>query len=413
MSPMQTPAWAPGSVGSAYRHGGTDADGLVSGQAWSRLLASLDRVGKVLRSERAPQEVTDQAEGYRHLLVLLALGIDEALRGSDPYRPRLSPANVDNVLKWGMDCPDAAYSGASIRGDATYKVRVRRNTVRYLGFQVMGGMENTGNVVADDLELDADGCFELVLSPDEQPGNWLPLNPASSSLVVRQFFYDWTGETAAELSIECTDRPSKLAPDPLDPLSAGGVAAQLEALGAYVEASVEFWLGVEESGRSQGVNCFREPAALTAMGAAAENVSTWGSWSLDDDRALLIEVAPPEAVYWSVSLGNFWWETVDYANRQSSLNGHQAVIDPDGVFRAVVSHQDPGVANWLDTGGNHHGAMIFRWLRAAHAPVPPVREVSVSELDALLPTETVRVDPTERRRVLDARREAVQRRFPR
>ncbi len=34
----------------------------------------------------------------------------------------------------------------------------------------------------------------------------------------------------------------------------------------------------------------------------------------------------------------------------------------------------PGVANWLDTAGNHHGAMIFRWLRAAGAPVPSVRE---------------------------------------
>ena len=39
------------------------------------------------------------------------------------------------------------------------------------------------------------------------------------------------------------------------------------------------------------------------------------------------------------------------ANRQSSLNGHQAVLDPDGVFRAVISARDPGVPNWLDTGG--------------------------------------------------------------
>ncbi len=164
MSQVQTPTWAPGSVGSAYRHGPADASELVSGRAWSRLLASLARAGDLLRSEGAPQDATDQAEGYRHLLVLLALGIDEALRGSDPYRPHFTPANVDNVLKWGMDCPDAAYSGASIRGDATYLVRGRRNSVRYLGFQVMGGMESTGNVVADDLELDGDGCFELVLS---------------------------------------------------------------------------------------------------------------------------------------------------------------------------------------------------------------------------------------------------------
>ena len=110
---------------------------------------------------------------------------------------------------------------------------------------------------------------------------------------------------------------------------------------------------------------------------------------LEDDEALLIEVAPPEALYWSVSLGNYWWETIDYANRQSSLNGHQAVLDADGVFRAVVAHSDPGVANWLDTAGNHQGAMIFRWLRADGAPVPTTRVVPLAGLrDACRPAPT-------------------------
>ncbi|MGO8870056.1 MAG: DUF1214 domain-containing protein [Acidimicrobiales bacterium] len=409
---MDTPAWAPGSVRSAYWRGSDDGSDLLTGRSWERMLDSLARTGQVLRSSQAPSEAVDRTAGYRHLLVLLALGIDEALRESDPYRPRFAPANVDNVLKWGMDCPDAAYTGAAIRPDATYRVRGRRNSVRYLGFQVMGGMENTGNVVADDLDLDADGRFELVLSATEHPDNWMPLAPGSSSLVVRQFFYDWTTEEAADLSIECTTDPPG-PPGPPGPPLAAGVGRQIEALGAFLEASVEFWLGVEEAGRAEGVNCFRPPAALTGMGAAAENVSTWGSWSLQDDEALLIEVTPPEALYWSVSLGNFWWETVDYANRQSSLNGHQATLDDDGVFRAVVCRADPGVANWLDTGGNHHGAMIFRWLRADRAPVPAARAVPAAEVAAHLPAGTRRVDRPERQRVLDARREAVQRRFPR
>jgi hypothetical protein len=411
---VETPAWAPGSVGSAYRHPSGDADDLTSGRAWAGLVEALGRAGRVLQGDRVPHEAVDQAAGYRHLLVVLALGIDEALRGSDPYDPFFAPANVDNVLKWGMDCPDAAYSGASIRGDATYVIRARRNTVRYLGFQVMGGMASTGNVVADDLATDADGNFELVLSATEHPGNWMPLEAQSSSIVVRQFFYDWTNERPAALSIECTDRPDSAAPAVgSPPLDAAGVAAQLEALGAHVEASVDFWLDVEEGGRSQGVNCFREPAALTQMGAAAENVSTWGSWSLLDDECLVIEVTPPEALYWSVSLGNFWWETIDYARRQSSLNGHQAVVDDDGVFRAVVAHRDPGVANWLDTAGNHHGAMIFRWLRAAAAPVPEVRVVGQGEVSDVLPKGTVRVDAEARRKLLDERAGAVRRRFPR
>ena len=414
MNSAQTPKWAPGSVRSAYGRGSVDAADLVSGQAWEHMLGSLSRAGSVLHSDRAPGEETDRAAGYRHLLVLLALGIDEALRESDPYRPRFAPANMDNVLKWGMDCPDAAYTGCGIRGDATYLVRGRRNSVRYLGFQVMGGMENTGNVVADDLEMDREGRFELVLSATEHPGNWMQLTDTSSSLVVRQFFYDWTGETPADLSIECTRHPlGGIEVAPPAPLSAAGMAGQIRALGEFVEASIDFWLDVEEGGRTQGVNCFRQPAALTAMGAAAENVSTWGSWSLEEDETLLIEVTPPHALYWSVSLGNYWWETVDYANRQSSLNGHQAVLDPDGVFRAVVAHADPGVANWLDTGANHHGAMIFRWLRADGAPVPATRVVPLSELAVTLPPDTARVDAGQRGQVLEERRAAVRRRFPR
>ena len=114
----------------------------------------------------------------------------------------------------------------------------------------------------------------------------------------------------------------------------------------------------------------------------------WGSWELGEDEALVIEVTPPEALYWSVSLGNHWWETIDYANRQSSLNGHQASLDDDGVFRAVVSHTDPGVANWLDTAGNRQGPMIFRWVRAQGAPVPTTRVVSVAKIDAALPAHT-------------------------
>jgi len=74
---------------------------------------------------------------------------------------------------------------------------------------------------------------------------------------------------------------------------------------------------------------------------------------------------------------------VDYANHQSSLNGHQAV-DDDGVFRAVprpVSRR----GHWLDTGGNQQGAMIFRWLRAADAPVPSTAVIKWADIPRMPP----------------------------
>ena len=244
----------PAAVGSAYRHGDGTDDDLLSGRAWTDLLSALARAGAVMTSPRAPATAVDQASGYRQLLVLVALAIDEALRPSDPYDPFFSPANVDNVLKWGMDCPDAAYTGAAIRPDATYRIRGRRSSVRYLGFQVMSGIANSGNLVADDLALGPGGTFEIVLSAEPRPGNWMALPEGTSSVVVRQFFYDWDTEEPAELEIECVEAPARPPAGPADALSAAGVARQLRALGEFVEASIAFWLDVEEGGRSQGVN---------------------------------------------------------------------------------------------------------------------------------------------------------------
>ena len=148
----------------------------------------------------------------------------------------------------------------------------------------MGGMASSSTWWPTTCDIGADGRFELVLSAQPAPGNWMPLGEGASSLVVRQFFYDWTRGTGrgARHRVRGAAPPRPAAPrSPLDP---GGVGAELEAIGEFVEASIRFWLDVECGGRAQGVNCFRPPAALTQMGAAAENVSTWGSWSLGPTR---------------------------------------------------------------------------------------------------------------------------------
>ena len=88
--------------------------------------------------------------------------------------------------------------------------------MRYLGFQAMSGIENIGNIMADDLEIGPDGTFEIVLSADTRPGNWMALSEGSSSVVVRQFFYDWENEEPAHLEIECSV-PGALGPG--DPAS--------------------------------------------------------------------------------------------------------------------------------------------------------------------------------------------------
>jgi hypothetical protein len=412
-TPDAAPSWLPSSVGSAARTGSLSADDLHSGSAWRSLLASLEEAGNFVHSDRLPPGGEGDLTGYRHLLVLLALGVDEALRSSDPYEPAISPGNVDNVLKWGMDCPDALYSGAAIRPDAEYRVTGTRGSARFLHFQVMAGMANVGDLVADDLECDDDGRFELYLSAERRPGNWLPLAEGASTLVIRQFFYDWETEDPASLSIEClTPRPAA-SPERAAAPPEARLARQVAALGEFVRDTLGFWWDIEEAGRAQGLNAFRPPVLRTDIGGASENVTVWGSWDLADDEAMIIEFTPPPALYWSISFGNQWWETIDYAAHQSSLNGHQAQLLDDGRFVGVLSHRDPGLANWLSTGGTRRGAAIVRWVRAESAPVPVTTVVKFDQIGDAVPAESPTCSPAQRTEALAARRRGVRRRFAR
>jgi hypothetical protein len=188
------------------------------------------------------------------------------------------------------------------------------------------------------------------------------------------------------------------------------MARQLVALGDFVEANLDFFL---QFARPENPNTFNPPFDGTAMGAAAENRPVIGSFQLAPDEALVVEVEPPQGLYWSYSLGNPWWETIDYGRHQSSLNGHQAVVDDDGVLRVVIAPAEPGIANWLDTAGHSEGPVILRCVRTETAPVPTTRVVPMADIDAALPARTRRVTPDERAAVMDARRLAVSRRFVR
>ena len=131
------------------------------------------------------------------------------------------------------------------------------------------------------------------------------------------------------------------------------------------------------------------------------------------DGAVIIEFAPPACRHWSVSLASWFWESIDYATRQSCLNSHQARLDADGVFRGVIAHQDPGVPNWLDPGGHEQGTIAVRFLLAETAPQVEIRSVAAAALRDHLPDDTPRITRTDRAGALARRRRAVWARYRR
>jgi len=388
-------------------------DDLVSGRAWQEFCDNLRRAGEQILRPDVPARPLDRASGYRHLLALLHIGVDQAFARSDPWSPSLGQIARTDLYKWGLDCPDAAYRGTSVRGDLSYRVWGNLGSVRYLSFQVNEGMRNHGNIRGDQIAAAPDGSFELWLGPEPRPGNCLITPPAVNSLIVRQFFYDWDTEEAATLQVERVsggEPPPGHDPGAVTPLA---VVEQLQAVSRWVNGNSQAWIDVEVEGQATSRNRFQPATSKPEMGGAQENLNAWGHFDLDPDEALIIEVMPANAHYWSVHLGNFWWESLDYADHLTSINGHQAVVDADGVFRAVIAHRDPGVANWLDTTGYLTGPMLFRWVVSDSAPDPTCTLVPHDRIWDHLPASTLTVSPDERAATIARRRAHVLRRFSR
>lgn len=396
-------AWLPFSIAEAALSGGADED---LHEAWSHLLERLTAAERLVATAPVTRNRVDHASGMRHLMVLLAVGVDEALRVDPDPILAVGRTSTDDILTWGMECPDCLYLRATLRGGETYRLHGNRGTARYVGLQTMNGIVSTTNALVDELEVDGNGDFEVILSADRHDGNWMRIDGDHPTLIVRHFFYDWDAEVPSELRIERIGAAIEGSAGTVTPK----VGGQLSAVGDFVHDNLKFFL---DFNAAPPVNGFMAPIDRSAMGAAAENRPVIGRWELEPDEALILEVEPPRGVYWSYSLGSQWWETIHYGRHQSSLNAHQAVVDSDGILRVVVSSGDPGVANWLDAAGHSNGSMILRCVRTETAPVPTARVVKVDDVAGALPADTATVTPDERAQTIAWRRRAVSERFAR
>ena len=404
--PKKSMAWLPFSIAEAAlsENGGT----LGLAGAWSYLLDRLRGAAEVVESNSANRNRVDLAAGVRHLLVLLTAGIDEVLRFDPDPILCVQPTSTDDIVTWGMECPDCIYIRAVLRGGESYRLFGNRGTARYVGLQTMNGIVATANELVDELEVDAHGNFEVVLSADERVGNWMRIEGDHPTLTVRHFFYDWDTEVPSSLQIERLGDAVQAEGPSVDPDVV--VSRQLVALGDFVQDNLAFFL---QFGAAAPPNGFLPPIDRTDIGAAAENRPVIGRWELGPDEALIVEVQPPEGIYWSFSIGNPWWETIHYGRHQSSLNAHQTVVDSDGLVRVVLCARDPGIANWLDTAGHSNGPIILRCVRTKTAPTPTTRVVPFADIQAELPSDTKIFTPEERTSILAARRRAVRERFGR
>ena len=361
------------------------AQRVVSGQSWNEFCDALKAAGAALSFPGAPRDPFSQAEGYRYLSRLARAGLMAFVEHADPNAPVLHRV-ANETTKLGADNPDNFYQTASLDGNYDYRITGRRNTIAYLSLGTQagnygqgGGLPPTGYIESDQIEMDEDGCFELVLSARPQEGNWLPMTPETGALVVRQTFLDRDTEVPADLAIErinCPEdegRASHLTPTALDEGFKNAAALAAGAPLLFAKWARDF------QKHSNELPQFDPEVSLAAGGDP--NIAYYHShWALAEDEALVIEVTPPECEHWNFQLNNYWMESLDYRHFTIHTNKHLARYEDDGSVRLIVAHEDPGHPNWIETAGHTFGTMCFRWVRAEEHPQPRTRVVKLSSL---------------------------------
>ena len=371
----------------------------MAGDAFRGLLDSLRGVADWL--DQQPMGELDRIEGFRHIAHLLACGLDHHLE-SDPDRPMFTRI-VSPFRKIQGDNPDAIYLWTAIDGRKSYVIRGCNVGEVYLSFTVHGyepDDPNTERVIADvnfeSLVVEADGGYELVVSPDQPPdgygGNWLVGAPDARWMVTRHYF-ERTEPAAAdpnlhiELAIEPVDDPG-----PAPSWTEQRFAARLSAVATFVHAKTQGMPSPEEQSPIPFVSrepnvlpppfSFRE-SGLDVPGAVDAHYSM-GPFVLGVDEALVLDGTVTDCAFANVALWNRFMQTLDYRSHRTSLNRSQLELGPAGSYRVVIAHRDPGVANWLDTEGHEIGVVFWRFFLAKDNPGPiTCRVVPIDEVASL------------------------------
>jgi hypothetical protein len=385
---------------------------LASGEAWREWCARLAALGDRILGSDFPDDPRARAEGFRALTRLLVYATQLEMEAGDAAHP-VFYRYEDPRTPWGGPNPDNVYLRATIDPAATYRVTANVAGVRQALFSLHEGDMQLGEYgVFSERSLDAlarepDGRLELVLSPEPQPGNWIPMHRSARLFMIRIYVADWERDAAPGFDIVRVGAEGV----PPPPLAPAAVERALDRAALWVEKSVVFWNGyLAKVAERMPPNVAGPPRA--APGGADHLLYGSCFWELATDEALVLECEAPRADYFGFTIHTLaWFESGDFANRQTSLNGEQIHVDGDGRFRLIAAHRDPGAPNWIDTEERPRGMLTYRFIGAQAQPAPAARVVPLRDLRDALPAGHPHVAPAARAAALARRRAALWSRY--
>jgi hypothetical protein len=258
-----------------------------------------------------------------------------------------------------------------------------------------------------DMDIEPDGSFAITVDDSPAAGrrNHIQTRPGAEFLMIRDALGDWLAQSANALSVRRLDEAAPLGEEAL-----AQRAARIAIEGVY------YTYYCTRSGNGNPPNQVRPPMSSAAFGGMATQAGSKGNLELGPDDALIVRCNAAGAAFRNVTLTDAFHMSIEYWKRTSSFNMTQMAPDEDGDFTFVVAHRDPGVHNWLDTGGLVHTIFGCRWQafdrsQKADEPWLTAELVKLDDLEKSLPAGVARIDAEGRARQLADRQAGFDRRF--
>ena len=144
--------------------------------------------------------------------------------------------------------------------------------------------------------------------------------------------------------------------------------------------------------------------------SGAFGLASAAKFNLADDQALVITVKTGNADYMGMQVTDLWGIAPTPIETISNYNRSQTTANADGSLTFIVSKQDPGYSNWVDTVGWNEGWMFFRWQGLPqdtdkNGLIQSQIVVNIKNLPSVLKDAAVAVSPAARKEALARRKD--------
>ncbi|OBJ38768.1 hypothetical protein A5630_28720 [Mycolicibacterium mucogenicum] len=353
---------------------------------------------------------------YAMYSAMAAINIADNAAGNPSFNWIATPPHtIGGVTSPGnqvlYDNPDTLYRMAFISDGKSYVIHGKINGQMPPDVNITAQIGATGQssaiITGDQLQVNPDGTFTIVAGRDPALAgttNYLflgdgPAGTNAGQIFVRNTVTDWNTNQGLSLTIEQTSGTNTTLPSAAITNIANGVVMQA------VNVTSDAWLPLAGQ---HPVNTLPQPTNAGSQTLSTQKQSI-GHFNLADNEALVITLTPGTAKYFNVPVTNAWTISPDYTTGDpTSLNNAQAIANPDGSYTLVVAKTDPGVANWVSTGGLNQGTIFARWQgldpNATVQPTLSAQVVTLDQLKTVLPKTTVYVTEAQRAQQIAERR---------